>query len=62
MEMIIMSGAGTVVLLVALLSDYVLAPDLRRLAGVDDVPRTSVRELPVARPPPDDMLTCDRAA
>jgi hypothetical protein len=63
MEMIIISGAGTLVLLVALLFDYVLAPDLRRLAGVDGVPRSSGPELSVARPPsPDRLLTYDRAA
>ena len=63
MEMIIISGAGTLVLLVALLLDYVLAPELRRLACVDGVPRSSGPELSAARPPsPDHLLTCDRAA
>jgi hypothetical protein len=62
MEMIIISGAGTLVLLVALLFDFVFAAHLRRRAGVDDVPRTSGPELPVARPQPDDIFTFDQAA
>jgi len=63
MEMIIISGAGTLVLLVALLFDYVFAPALRRLACVDGVPLSSAPKLSVARPrSPDHLLTYDRAA
>jgi hypothetical protein len=63
MEMNTVSGAGTRVLLAALLFDYVVAPDLRWLTCAGGVPQSPGPRFSGARPPSrDQFLAYERAA
>ena len=63
MELIFVSGAGTMALLVALVSDYVREGDQGRTASADGVSRASATASSVVTvPSPDDGITYDRAA
>jgi hypothetical protein len=63
MDLIMISGIGTVALLLALFGDYILAEDSCRPAPVDGLPQSPGTESRVAtQPSREDAIAYDRAA